>query len=134
MNTGIYPFNLTFAEKTMEEQLVDVPVAQQASPPRVELPIPVEISSSSPSAEAINSPEMNLPIQPELSSPPRAQSPVGHAETTIPTEVDPTPLQLDAPELPVTASTPSSLEASTLPTSPVIAPAQEISHEVIICT
>jgi hypothetical protein len=65
MNTGIYPFNLTFAEETMEEQLVDVPVVQQVSPPRVELPIPVEISSSSPSAEAINSPEMNLPIQPE---------------------------------------------------------------------
>jgi hypothetical protein len=72
MNTGIYPFNLTFAEETIEEQLVDVPVAQQASPPRVELPIPVEISSSSPSAEAMNSPEMNLPTQPEPSSPPRA--------------------------------------------------------------
>jgi hypothetical protein len=137
MNTGIYPFNLTFAEETMEEQLVDVPVAQQASPPRVELPIPVEISSSSPSAEAMNSPEMNLPIQPEPSSPPRAQSPVGHAETTIPTEVDPTPLQPEAPELPATASTPSNLEASALPgtlTSPVIAPAQGIGHEVIICT
>jgi hypothetical protein len=59
MNTGIYPFNLTLAEETMEEQLVDVPVAQHASPPRVELPIPVEISSSSPSAEAMNSPEMS---------------------------------------------------------------------------
>jgi hypothetical protein len=68
----------------MEEQLVDVPVAQQASPPRVELPIPVEISSSLPSAETMNSPEMNLPIHPESSSPPRAQSPVDHAETTIP--------------------------------------------------
>jgi hypothetical protein len=56
MDTGIYPFNLTFAEETMEERLVEVPVAQQASPPRVELPIPVEISSSSPSAEAVNSP------------------------------------------------------------------------------
>jgi hypothetical protein len=137
MNTGIYPFNLTFAEETMGEQLVDVPVAQQASPSRVELPIPVEISSSSPSAEAMNSPEMNLPIQPEPSSPPTARSPVGHAETTIPTEVDPTPLQPEAPELPATASTPSNLEASALPgtlTSPVIAPAQEIGHEVIICT
>jgi hypothetical protein len=137
MNTGIYPFNLTFVEETMEEQLVDVPVAQQASPPRVELPIPVEISFSSPSAEVMNSPEMNLPIQPEPSSPPRAQSPVGHAETTIPTEVDPIPLQPEAPELPATASTPSNLEASALPgipTSPVIAPAQEIGHEVIICT
>jgi hypothetical protein len=137
MNTGIYPFNLTLAEETMEEQLVDVPVAQQASPPRVELPIPVEISSSSPSAETMNSPEMNLPIHPEPSSPPRAQSPVDHAETTIPTEVDPTPLQLEAHELPATASTPSNLEASALPGTPnslVIAPAQEIGHEVIICT
>jgi hypothetical protein len=137
MNTGIYPFNLTYAEETMEEQLVDVPVAQQASPPRVELPIPVEISSSSPSAEAMNSPEMNLLIQLEPSSPLRTQSLVGHAETTIPTEVDPTPLQPEAPELPATASTPSNLEASALPgtlTSAVIAPAQEISHEVIICT
>jgi hypothetical protein len=57
---------LTFAEDTREEQLVDVPVSQQASPPRVELPIPVEVSSSSgtqsPSVEAMNSPEMNLPI------------------------------------------------------------------------
>jgi hypothetical protein len=143
MNTGIYPFDLTLAEETMEEQLVDVLVAQQASPPRVELPIPVEISSSSPSAEATNSPEMSLPIQPEPSSPPRAQSPVGHAEIPIPTEVDPTPLQPEAHELPATTSTPSNLEASALPgapSSPVIAPAQnpppaqEISHEVLICT
>jgi hypothetical protein len=110
MNTGIYPFNLILAEETMEEQLVDVPVAQQASPPRVELPIPVEISSSSPSAEAINSPEMSLPIQPEPSSPPRAQSPVHHAETPIPTEVDPTPPQPEAHELPATISTPSNLK------------------------
>jgi hypothetical protein len=137
MNTGIYPFNLTFAEETMEEQLVDVPVAQQANSPRVELPIPVEISSSSPSAEAMNSPEMNPPIQPEPSSPPRAQSPVGHAETPIPTEVGPTPHQPEAHELPAAASTPSNLEASALPgapPSPVIAPAQEISHKVFICT
>jgi hypothetical protein len=108
MNTGIYPFNLTFAEETMEEQLVDVPVVQQASPPGVELPIPVEISSSSPSAEAINSPEMNLPIQPEPSSPPRTQSPVGHAETTVPPEVDPTLHHPEAHELPAAASTPPS--------------------------
>jgi hypothetical protein len=137
MNTGIYPFNLTLAEETMEEQLVDVPVAQQASPPRVESSIPVEISSSSPSAEAMNSPEMNLPIQPEPSSPPRAQSPVGPAETTIPAEVDPTPLQPEAHELPTTVSTSSNLEASALPgtpSSPVIAPAQEISLEVLNCT
>jgi hypothetical protein len=103
----------------------------------------VEISSSSPSAEAMNSPEMSLPIQPEPSSPPRAQSPVGYAETPIPTEVNPTPLQPEAHELPAAASTPSNLEASALPgasSSPVIAPAQnlapaqEISHEVLNCT
>jgi hypothetical protein len=147
MNTGIYPFNLTLAEETMEEQLMDIPVSQQASPPRVELPIPVEISSSSgtqsPSAEAMNSPEMNLSAQPEPSSPPRAQSPVGHAETPTPTEVDSSLLQPEALELPATASTSSHLEASALPgapSSPVIAPeknpapTQEISHEVLICT
>jgi hypothetical protein len=137
MSTGIYPSNLTFAEETMEEQLVNVPVVQQASPSGAELPIPVEISSSSPSAEAINSPEMNLPFQPEPSSSPRAQSPVGHAETTAPTEVDPIPHQPEAHELPTTASTPPSLEASALPglsPSSVIAPAQETSHEVSICT
>jgi hypothetical protein len=57
--------------------------------------------------------------------------------------VDPPPLQPEAHELPATASTPSNLEASALPgapSSPVIAPAQnlaptqEISHEVLICT
>jgi hypothetical protein len=85
----------------------------------------------------MNSPEMSLPIQPEPSSPPRAQSPVGHAAAPIPTEVDPTPHQPEAHELPATASTPSNLEASALPgapSSPVIAPVQEISHEVFICT
>jgi hypothetical protein len=133
MNTGIYPFTLTFAE----EQLVDVPVAQQASPSRVELSIPVEISSSSPSEEAKNSPEMSLPIQPEPPSPPRAQSPAGLAETLIPTEVDPTPFQPEAHELPTTTSTPSDLEASALPgapSSPVIVPIQGISREVLTCT
>jgi hypothetical protein len=137
MNIGIYPCDLTFAEEIVEEQLIDVPVAQQASPSRVELPIPVKISSSSPSAEAMNSPEMSLPIQPEPSSPPRTQSPVGHAATPIPTEVDPTSHQPEAHELPATASTPSSLEALALPgapPSPVITPAQETDHEVIICT
>jgi hypothetical protein len=91
MSTGIYPFNLTFAGEAVEEQLVDVPVVQLASPSRVELPITVEISSSSPSAEAINSPETNLPIQPEPSSSPRVPSPIGQAEITNPTEADPTP-------------------------------------------
>jgi hypothetical protein len=47
---------LTLAGETMEEELVDIPVSQQASPSGVELPIPVEISSSLPSAEAVNSP------------------------------------------------------------------------------
>jgi hypothetical protein len=137
MSTGIYPFNLTFAEEAMEGQLVDVPVVQQASPSRVELPIPVEISSSSPSAEAINSPEMNLPTQPEPISSPRVPSPVGQAEITNPTEADPTLLQPETHELPVAASAPPSLEVSALPGAsppPVIAPAQETSHEVSICT
>jgi hypothetical protein len=124
---------------------VDVPVSQQASPSRVELPIPVEISSSSgtqsPPAEAMNSPEMSLPIRPEPSSPPGVQSPASHAETSIPAEVHPSPLQPEAHELPATASIPSHLEASALPrtpSSPVIAPepspvpAQEIRHEVLI--
>jgi hypothetical protein len=139
MNTGIYPFILTFAEETMEEQLVDIPVSQQASPSRVELPIPVEISSSSPSAEAMNSPEMSLPIQPESSSPPRAQSPTDHAETPTPAEVNSSPLQPKVHELPATASMPSHLEASALtgtPSPPVIAPEQSstLVHEVLICT
>jgi hypothetical protein len=85
----------------------------------------------------MNSPEMSLPIQPEPSSPPKAQSPMGHAGTLISTEVDPTPLQPEAHELPATASTLSDLEASALPgapSSPVIAPIQEISREVLTCT
>jgi hypothetical protein len=142
-------FNLALAEETMEEQLVDVPVSQQTSQPRVELPVQVEISSSSGTqsppvqTEAINSPEMSFPIQPESSNPPRVQSPAGHAETSSPVEVNPSPLQPEAPELPATASTPSHLEASALPgtpPSPVVAPeqspapAQEIRHEVLICT
>jgi hypothetical protein len=138
MSTGIYPFNLTFAEEAMEEQLVDVPVVQQASPSRVELPIPVEISSSSPSAEAINSPEMNLPPQLEPINSPRVPSPIGQTEITNPTEAaDPTPLQPETHELLAAASAPPSLEVSALlgaSPSPVIAPAQETSHEVSICT
>jgi hypothetical protein len=133
----------------MVEQLVDVPVSQQTSPPRVELSVPVEISSSSGTqsppvqTEATNSPEMSFPIQPEPSSPPRAQSPIGHAEASTPVEVNPSPLQPEAPELPATTSAPSHLEASALlgiPPSPVVAPeqsptpTQEIRHEVLICT
>jgi hypothetical protein len=111
MNTGIYLFNLTLAEETMQEQLVDILVSQQASSPGVELPIPVEISSSSgtqsPSAEAMNSPETSLPIQPEPPSPSRAQSPTGHEETPTPAEANSPPFQPEAPELPATAATPS---------------------------
>jgi hypothetical protein len=133
MSTGIYPSYLTFAEEIIEEQLVNVPVVQQASPPGAELPIPVEISSSSPSAEVANSPEMNLPIQP---SPPRVPSPVDQAEMTNPTEVDPTPHQPETHELLIAASASPSLEVSALlgaSPSPVIAPAQETSHKVSIC-
>jgi hypothetical protein len=111
MSTGIYPSDLSFAEETMEEQLVDVPVVQQASPPGPELPIPVEISSSSPSKETMPSPEMNFPFQPKPPSPPRAQSPVDHAETTVPTEVVPTSHQPEVHELTAATSTPPSSEA-----------------------
>jgi hypothetical protein len=41
----LFFFNLALAEEIMEEQLVDVPVSQQASPPRVEPPVQVKISS-----------------------------------------------------------------------------------------
>jgi hypothetical protein len=137
MNTGIYPPNLAFAEETTEGQLVNVPVIQQASSSGAELPIPVEISSSSPSAEAANSPEMNLPIQLEPPNSPRVPSPVGQTEITNPTEADPTPHQPETHELPIPASTPLGLEVSALPgasPSPVIAPAQGTRHEVSICT
>jgi hypothetical protein len=133
MNTGIYPPNLAFAEETTEGQLVNVPVVQQASSSGAELPIPVEISSSSPSAEAANSPEMNLPIQLEPPNSPRVPSPVGQAEITNPTEADPTPHQLETHEPLMAASVSPSLEVLALPgasLSPVIAPAQETSHEV----
>jgi hypothetical protein len=76
---------------------------------------------------------MNLPFQPEPPSPPRMQSPVGQAEITNPTEVEPTPHQPETHEPLVAASAPPSLEVSALPgasPSPVIAPAQEASHEV----
>jgi hypothetical protein len=36
-----------FSEEAMVDQLVDVPISQQASPPRAEPPVQVEISSSS---------------------------------------------------------------------------------------
>jgi hypothetical protein len=138
MSTGTYPLNWTSAEEAVEEQLVDVPVVQQASPSRVELPIPVEISSSSPSVEAINSPEMNLPTQLEPTSSPRVPSPIVQVEITNPTETaDPTPLQPETHELPVAASALPSSEVSALlgaSSSPAIAPTQETSHEVTIRT
>jgi hypothetical protein len=135
----------------MEDQLVDIPVSQQASPPRAEPSVHVEISSSSgtqspPSqTETPDSPDMNFPIQLEPSSPPRAQSPIGQAETSTPAEANPTSLQPEASGLPEAASLPSHTEASALPVtspSPVIpgvapeqnpAPVQEIRHEVLIC-
>jgi hypothetical protein len=136
----------------MEDQLVDVPVSQQASPPRVEPPVQVEISSSlgtqSPPAqtETPNSPEMNSPFQPDPPSPPRAQSPTGQAGTSTPAELNPTSLQPEASGLPETAPAPSNTEASALlgiSSSSIIpkvapeqnpAPAQEVRHEVTICT
>jgi hypothetical protein len=134
MSTGTYSFNWTLAEEAVGEQLVDVPVVQQASPSRVELPIPVEISSSSPSAEAINSPEMNLPTQLEPANSPRVPSPIGRTEiANSPEAADPTPLQPETHELPMPASAPLSSEVSALlgaSSSPVIAPTQETSHEV----
>jgi hypothetical protein len=145
---------VAFAEETMVDQLVDVPVSQHISPPRAEPSAQVEISSSSGTqsspaqTETPISPELNSPIQPELSSPSRAQSPIDQAETSTLAEVNPFPLQPEASKLPETASTPSHTEASALPRaspSPVIsevapetepnpAPVQEVRHEVNICT
>jgi hypothetical protein len=142
-------FNLALAEETTEDQLVDVPMSQQASPPRIELPVQVEISSSSGTesppvqTEVSDSPEMNFLIQPEPSILPRAQSPTSQTELPIPAEVNPSSPQPEASELPGTASTPSHTEASALPgtpSSPVATPEQnpapvhEIRHEVLICT
>jgi hypothetical protein len=136
----------------MEDQLVDVPVSQQASPPMAEPSVHVEISSSSgtqsPPAqtETPDSLEMNFPFQPDPPSPPRAQSPTGQAETSIPAEENPTSLQPEASGLPEIASASSHTEASAFPgtsSSPMIpgvapeqnpAPVQEARHEVNICT
>jgi hypothetical protein len=82
----------------MVDNLLDVPVSQQASPSRAEPSIQVEISSSldtqSPlvQTETPTSPEMNSLVQPDPPSPPRAQSPTGQAETSIPAEVNSFPL------------------------------------------
>jgi hypothetical protein len=120
----------------MVDQLVDVPVSQQASPPRAEPSVHVEISSSSgtqsPPAqtEIPNSPEMNSPFQPDPPSPPRAQSPTGQAETSTPVEVNPTSLQPEASALPGTSPSPVIPEAAPEQNP---APVQEIRHEVLIC-
>jgi hypothetical protein len=137
----------------MVDQLVDVPVSQQASPPRAEPSVQIEISSSSgtqsPPAQTETpiSPKMNFPIQPEPPSLPRAQSPTGQAETSTLAEVNPFPLQPEASELPEAVSPPHT-EVSALPRAPPspvvpeISPeteqnlvlVQEVGHEVIICT
>jgi hypothetical protein len=133
MSTGTYPFNWTFAEETVGEPLVDVPVVQQASPSRVELPIPVEVSSSSPSAEAVRSPEMNPSTQLEPPNTPRIPSPIGQAAMTDPTEEDPILHQPETYEPLMAASASPDLEVSALLGTPLpsaIAPAQETTHEV----
>jgi hypothetical protein len=135
----------------MVDNLVDVPVSQQASPPRAEPSVHVEISSSSgtqsPPAqiEIPTSLEMDFPIQPDPPSPPRAQSPTGQAETSTLAEANPFLLQPEAPELPETTPASPHTEASALPgtsPSPVIpgvapeqnpALVQEVRHEVNIC-
>jgi hypothetical protein len=133
MSTGTYPFNWTFAEETVGEPLVDVPVVQQASPSRVELSIPVEISSSSPSAEAVRSPEMNLPTQLEPSNSPGMPSPISQAAMTNPTEEDQILSQPETYESLIAAPASPDLEVSALLGTPLpsaIAPAQETTHEV----
>jgi hypothetical protein len=133
MSTGIYPFNWTFAEEAVGEPLVDVPVVQQASPSRVELPIPVEISSSSPSAEAMHSPEMNLLTQLEPPNSPRMPSPISQAATTNPTEEAPILYQPETHESLMAASASPDLGVSVLPGASLpsaIASAQETIHEV----
>jgi hypothetical protein len=145
---------VAFAEETMADQLVDVPVSQHISPPRAEPSAQIEISSSSGTqsspaqTETPISQEVNSPIRPELSSPSRIQSPIGQAETSTLAEMNPFPLQPETSELPETASASSHAEASALPRaspSPVVpevtpeteqnsAPVQEVRHEVNICT
>jgi hypothetical protein len=64
--------NLVFAEETMVDQLVDVPVSKHASPPRAKTSVLVEISSLSGTqsppaqAETPTSPEMNFPSNQSL--------------------------------------------------------------------
>jgi hypothetical protein len=133
MSTGTYPFDWIFAEETVGEPLVDVPVVQQASPSRVELPIPVEVSSSSPSAEAVRSPEMNPPTQLEPPSSPRMPSPISQAATANPTEEDPILPQPETHESLIAAPASPDLDVSALlgtPPPSAIVPAQDTIHEV----
>jgi hypothetical protein len=120
MNTGIYLLIWHLQKKQWKNNLWMSQCLNKQVHPRVELSVPVEISSSS-----------------------GTQSPsAGHTETSTPVEVNPSPPQPEALELPATASTPSYSEASALPgkpPSPVVAPkqspgpAQEIRHEALIC-
>jgi hypothetical protein len=133
MSTGTYPFHWTFAEEAAGEPLVDVPVVQQASSSRVELPIPVEISSSSPSAEAVHSPEMNLPTQLGPPNSPRMPSPVSQAAATSPTEEALILHQPETHESLMAVSASPDLGVSALLGAPLpsaIASAQETIHEV----
>jgi hypothetical protein len=93
---------------------------------------------------------MNPSIQLEASSPLRVQSPIGQAENPTITEVNPTPPQLEASDMPEIAPAPFQTEALALPRartplSPVaqeiptkteqnFSPAQEVRHEVSTCT
>jgi hypothetical protein len=144
-STLAFTLNLTLAEETLVDHPADMPVPQHANPPRAEPPAPVEISSSSgtqsPPAqtETRTSPEMNFP-QPKTSSPSRIQSPIGQAETPTLAEVNPSPLQPEASELPKTApvlprAPPSPVTQGIAPeTEQNLAPVQEIRHEVNTCT
>jgi hypothetical protein len=124
-STPTFTLNLIFAEETLVNHPVDIPIPQHVCSPRAEpSSARVEISSSSGTqsspaqTEVSASPEMNPSVQPEASSPLRVQSPIGQAETPTITEVNPPPLQPEASDLPETAPAPSQTEASALPRAP----------------
>jgi hypothetical protein len=156
-STLAFTLNLIFAEETLVNHPVDIPVPHHASPPRAEPSAQVEISSSSGTqsplaqTEAPASPEMNPSIQSEASSPLRVQSPIGQAENPTITEVNPTPPQPEASDMPEIAPAPFQTKASTLPEAPQtplspvaqeipteteqnLAPGQEVRHDVSTCT